>query len=99
MKPETESDNTAGAVAPAATCSTLAAANELIRQQQFLMDRQKGMLAAYDDHCRALAGAKEKLSRENHKLRKELDGYKRGRLWTMVASMLPTIEPRWRDEM
>jgi len=98
MKPKSDSNNTAGAVAPAAPCSTLDVANAMIRQQEYLLNRQNELLQAVTRRNAELVAATNECRRENHKLRKELDGYKRGRMWTIIASMLPTMEMRFRDE-
>jgi hypothetical protein len=86
MKSPEEIDNGAGAVAT----STLDVANALIRQQKYLLHRQADLNRAVICRNVELVKAANQCERENHKLRKELDGYKQGRLWTMVCSFLPT---------
>ncbi|WP_395734989.1 hypothetical protein [Prosthecobacter sp.] len=70
----------------------------MIRQQEYLLNRQEELMQAVMRRNRELVTTMNECLRENHKLRKELDGYKRGRLWTLIASMLPTMEMRFRDE-
>jgi hypothetical protein len=79
-------------------CSTLDVANQMIRQQEYLLNRQNELMQAVTRRNVELVAATNQCHRENHKLRKELDGYKRGRMWTIIASMLPTMEMRFRDE-
>lgn len=82
----------------AVPCSSLDVAISTIKQQEYLLNRQEELMQAVMRRNRELVSAANECQRENHKLRKELDGYKRGRLWTMIASMLPTMEMRFRDE-
>jgi hypothetical protein len=96
--PETTDKATAGGRCAPPPCSTLDVANEMIRQQEYLLNRQSELMQALTRRNAELVAATNECHRENHKLRKELDGYKRGRLWTVIASMLPTMEMRFRDE-
>jgi hypothetical protein len=82
----------------ATPCSSLGVASNMIRQQEYLLNRQEELMQAVVRRNRELVAAMNECHRENHKLRKELDGYKRGKLWTVITSMLPTLEMRFRDE-
>ena len=97
MKNTTETKS-AGGGCPLPSCSTLDVANAMIRQQEYLLNRQNELMQAVTRRNVELVAAANECHRENHKLRKELDGYKRGRMWTVIASMLPTMEMRFRDE-
>lgn len=79
-------------------CSSLDVANAVIRQQEYLLNRQNELVEAVIKRNVELVAAANECHRENHKLRKELDGYKRGRLWTCIASMLPSMQMKFRDE-
>ena len=82
----------------AVPCSTLDAAISMIHHQEYLINRQEEMMQAMMRRNRELVAAANEFQRENHKLRKELEGYKEGRLWTMISSMLPTMQMKFRDE-
>jgi hypothetical protein len=97
MKPENP-DTPLKADCPSAPCSTLDVVIQMIRQQEYLLNRQNELMQAVLRRNVELVAATNQCHRENHKLRKKLEGYKRGRLWTMIASMLPTMEMRFRDE-
>jgi len=74
-----------------APCSTLALANEMIQQQEYLLNRQSELFRVVVAKNNNLVAAANQAERENHKLKKELDGYKRGKLWTAMTSFLPTV--------
>ena len=95
---ETTKTERAGGGCPPPSCSTLDVANAMIRQQEYLLNRQNELMQAVTRRNVELVAAANECHHENHKLRKELDGYKRGRMWTVIASMLPTMEMRFRDE-
>lgn len=86
------------AVAAAPACSTLDGAIALIRAQEYIISRQRDVTDVAVKRFDKAVRVGEAYARENHKLRKELEGYKRGRLWTMIASILPTMELRYRDD-
>ena len=75
----------------ASACSSLDCANEMIRQQEYLLNRQAELNRAVIRRNVEIMKAGNQCARENHKLKKELEGYKRGRLWTMFTSFLPTV--------
>lgn len=70
---------------------SLQVALELIDMQKILINRQNELLEAFTKRNLECVNVGNELSRENHKLRKELDGYKRGKWWTMISSILPTV--------
>ena len=76
---------------PATPCSSLDCANEMIRQQEYLLNRQAELNRAVIRHNVELVKSANQCERENKKLRKQLDGYKEGKLWTIVSSFLPTM--------
>lgn len=90
-KPDGKNNKTPSEVASAAPCSSLDVANAMIRQQEYLLNRQHDMIEGVIRRNVELVKATNECHRENHKLKKELEGYKRGRLWTMFASFLPTV--------
>lgn len=63
------------------------------------MARQNEVLTAAVTRNNQLTSAMGALCRENHKLRKELDGYKRGKWWTIISSFLPTMRIDWEDDV
>ena len=71
--------------------STLELAKEMIVQQEYLLNQQAELNRAVVRRNIQLVKAANECERENHKLRKELEGYKRGRIWTMFSSFLPTL--------
>lgn len=76
---------------PTSPLSDLQAANALIEQQNYLLNRQNDVTLTLEERNKALVQLKCQCERENHKLRKELEGYKKSKLWTLVSSFLPTI--------
>ncbi len=84
------SNSTAPSGSSPLVCSSLELANEIIAQQEYLLNRQAELLRAAIHRNNEMVKAANQCERENHKLRKEIDGYKRGRFWTMISSFLPT---------
>ena len=78
--------------------TTLESAIAVLKSQEYLIVRHQEILDEALRQNRMMVATGNDMARENHKLRKELDGYKRGKLWTMFASFLPTMEVKWRDE-
>lgn len=77
---------------------TLALANEIVSQQEYLLNRQAEILRCAIARNNDLVKVMGEVQRENHRLRKELQGYKEGRWWTIISSFLPTMDLRWKDE-
>ena len=67
--------------------STLELANELIRQQEYLLNRQSELLAAVVRRNNELVATGTKLQQENEGLKKCLDGLQRGRLRSLIETM------------
>lgn len=67
----------------------------LCRAQEYLLARQDAFVQTACKRNNEFIQINADLQRENHKLRKELEGYKRGKLWTIFASFLPTIHWDW----
>ena len=88
--PETPAEAPAGEVLASPPYLSLDCANEMIHQQEYLLNRQAELNREVIRRNVELVKAANQFERENHKLRKELDGYKKGRLWTMVCSFLTT---------
>jgi hypothetical protein len=65
---------------------------ELLTAQEYMLMRQQEIVAAAirdnNRHVRLL----NELTIENEKLRRELEGHRRSKLWTMIVAMLPTQE-------
>lgn len=68
----------------------LQVANETIEHQTYLLNQQSELLQVAINSNKLLTSNLNELERQNHKLNKELDGYKKGRFWTIICSFLPT---------
>ena len=71
--------------------STLDAALALNEQQVYLIDHQRKAIDALIKHARRLRETGEDLERENERLRTELKGHKEGKLWTLLAAMIASV--------
>ena len=71
--------------------SSLDCANEMIRQQEYLLNRQSEFNREVIRQNNKLVKIANKTELENKKLLKELAGYNSGKLWAIISSFLPAI--------
>lgn len=70
---------------------------QLMHAQEYMLRRQQEIVDAALKENNRLVRVANKLALENEKLRRELDGYRRNKLWTMLVAMLPTQEMLRRE--
>lgn len=70
----------------------------IVAQQAYWLHREADMMDAAIRRNGKLVECANELQRENERLRKELDGYKRGRIWTIIASMMAGMSESMNGE-